>query len=715
MGIRRDVAERIPSWRPAVALMVAAFLGCAGGDGSPAPSGSIRNVLIVTLDTVRQDHLLPYGGPVKVPTLERLAQEGALFRQAFTVAPITLPSHVSLFTGLYPISHGVHNNTTFRLTDDARTLAEVLAAEGFRTGAVVGAQVLDSRYGLDQGFEVYDDLLPPQEVTRAAFVERPAVDVVDAGIAWLRERDDERWFLWLHLFDPHWDYAPPEPFRSRYRDAPYDGEIAYADHELGRVLELLRTRGDLDQTLIVVMGDHGESLGDHGESTHGLFLYDAVMHVPLVIRCPGVEHREVVDLVRIIDIFPTVLDLLGIPSPGPVSGQSMVPLLEGAADPGRAILMETQLPRLDYGWSDLAAVRDASWKYIRAPRPELYDLEADPGELRNLAPAAPADAYRNMLDSLEEESREIGSGSTAARDTVDPATRRGLESLGYISLGTRPRPSSDLPDPKDRVEELESIREALELVGAGRYAEVVPLLQELTARNPDSGFLLGHLGNALRKTGETDEAIAVLRRAAELEPGVYGLWNDLGIAYRQAGDSTKARECFRKVLEVNPSIATAYHNLAQIDQQEGNRKAAIEGYEEALRLDPHLLRSLQNLGLLYQDAGRDEEAVSLFLRLAHLDPTNDRAFYSAAFLLEDAGRLQESLEVLDEAALAHPGSPLPHVYKSEVLSDLGDLAAAEREAREALRLDGGSEAARSALDRIHRQRRAAEEGANPPG
>ncbi|MGD8374578.1 MAG: sulfatase-like hydrolase/transferase [Acidobacteriota bacterium] len=682
-----------------LALIVLLSLpGCGGPAGDAPDGGAPRNVLIVTLDTVRQDHLSVYGGPAAVPSLERLAAEGARFDSAFTTTPLTLPSHASLFTGLGPIAHGVHNNGSFRLTDAARTLAEVLAEQGFRTAAVIGAQVLDSRYGLDQGFELYDDLLPPEEQVQTLFVERPASQVVDAGIAWLQERQDERWFLWLHLFDPHWEYAPPEPFRSRYPDAPYDGEIAYADHELGRVLELLRSRGTLDRTLVVVTSDHGESLGEHGESTHGLFLYDAVMHVPLILRVPGMGARTISDLVRIVDIFPTVLDLLGLPPVEPMAGRSLVPLLQGEPDPGRVALMESWLPRLNYGWSDLAAVRDADWKYIRAPRPELYDERTDPGEIRDLAASGPADQYRALLDSLEQASRERGEADTAARQSPDPAERRALESLGYVSVGSAPGAPGDLPDPKDRVTEMEAIQHVIGLVATGRHEEAVPLLQELVARNPDSGFLRGHLGNALRQTGRTREAIEELLRATRLEPGDHGLWTDLGNAYLDLGETEEARRTFRKVLEVNPEVATAYHNLAQIDHMEGNRQAAIEGYEQALRLDPNLLRSLQNLGVLYQEEGRYGEAVSLFLRLCTLDPSNERAFYSAAYLLQAGGRLEESLVVLDEAQTVHPDSALPHLYKAEVRSKMGDREGAERELLEAQRLDPDSAAVRRALE-----------------
>ena len=669
----------------------------------PEPSAA-RNLLVLTFDTTRADHLSVYGGPAKVPHLEGLAREGVRFDHAFAPTPITLPSHVSLFTGLYPAAHGVRNNGTQRLGDEARTLAELLQERGFRTAAVIGSRVLDSRYGLDQGFDLYDDRLPPEERVDTLFAERRAAEVAERGIAWLRERTDERWFLWLHFFDPHWEYRPPEPFRSRYADSPYDGEIAYTDEQAGRVLGFVRERGWLDDTLVVATADHGESLGEHGESSHGIFLYDATMRIPLLMRHPGRLGRgqTVGQMVSLVDVMPTVLAVLDVPAGGtPFHGRPFSPGSGEGEEPGRLVWMESWMPRLSYGWSELLAVRDRRWKYIRAPRVELYDLAADPGERRDLVAAEEdrAAGYRRRLEEME---ALISAAQTPARNREPaPSERRALESLGYVSA-RRVVPTG--ADPKDKIVEYESVQRALELVSRERYAEAIPGLGELVRRNPRSTFLCQHLGNALRHAGRPDDGIRQLGRCAELDPEDFGTFLDLGSAFLTAGDLGAAEERLRRALELNPHLAQAWHNLGLVAARRERVEEAVRMYERALEEDPNLLRSLVNLGRLYETAGRTDEAIRLYLQVADLDPGNGRAFFSAGYLLFKGGRHQEALVVLDRAAHVDPDSPLPYLYRAQVYLALDDLDAAEREFREALARDPGSEDARRGLTAIQRRR-----------
>jgi arylsulfatase A-like enzyme len=384
MAYRHGNGERRYGW-PVLGALAALLLlpGLALADAPPA-----QNLLIITLDTTRADRLSAYGSDhASVPGMDRLFQEGARFDSAYTVSPVTLASHVSLFTGLYPRAHGVRNNATFRLGSDAVTLAERLRDAGFQTGAVVGSQVLHANHGLDQGFDEYDDSIRGQE--GSLFTQRNAEAVVDRGLEWLGERDkNSRWFLWLHLFDPHAEYEPPEPYRRQYAESPYDGEIAYADEQIRRMFSYLEQQGVMDRTLIVVTSDHGESLGDHGEPTHGIFVYDATARIPLLMRYPGriPSGRAIEDIVRIIDVAPTALEILGV-EPGNLSpqGSSLIPLVEGRKSPPRTAFIVSWAPRLLYGWSELTAIRAEGWKYIRAPRPELYALVDDPEETQDLA------------------------------------------------------------------------------------------------------------------------------------------------------------------------------------------------------------------------------------------------------------------------------------------------------------------------------------------
>jgi len=588
--------------RVAALLLVLGLLSC-GPERAPttAGSGPAANLLLITLDTTRADHLSAYGGTqAEVPNLDRLARAGVRFDLAFAPTPITLPSHASLLTGLYPTAHGVRNNGTFRLEDEAFTLAEALTATGVHTAAVIGSQILSSRYGLDQGFDLYDDALPPPETVKTLYVERRAAEVADRALGWLGARDSERWFLWLHFFDPHWEYAPPEPFRTRYADSPYDGEIAYVDQELGRVLDYLRDRGWLDRTAIIVAGDHGESLGEHGESSHGLFVYDATMRVPLLMRHPGTlpAGRQVDSLVRLVDVFPTALELLGVPyDAGAVHGKSLLPLAAGEAEDARTAWLESWPPRLNYGWSELSAVRDRDWKYIRAPRPELYALGPDPGEEDDQATVDPerVEEYRARLEQIEAAITPGAGGSLSSEQEPDYRTRRALESLGYVSSGVEETEGDDRADPKDKVEEYERVMRAVELVAQSRFSEAIPVLQQLVLDNPMSSYRHRHLAGALLGAGRTQEGIQELERGVELNPADFDTLTSLGSAFFGIGDLAKAEASFRGALAMNPHVAVAYHNLGLIAQQRGRPEQAIPMYERALEEDPALGRRVAAL------------------------------------------------------------------------------------------------------------------------
>ncbi len=688
------------------AALAVAMLSCADSTGPGRESGeAARHLLLVTFDTTRADHLSVYGGRAKVPHLERMAADGVRFDQALAPTPLTLPSHVSLFTGRYPPAHGVHNNGTYVLGDEAVSLTEILRAGGFQTAAILGSLVLDSRYGLDQGFELYDDQMPSQQTPGTLNVERPAEEVADRALAWLEARGEERWFLWLHFFDPHWEYRAPEPYGSDYSATPYDGEIAYADAQLGRVLDQLARRGWLDDTLVVLTSDHGESLDEHGESTHGLFVYDATTRIPLLMRHPGRlgQGRTVESLVSLVDVAPTILEVLGLPRGDlPAAGRSLLPVLEGEEGEPPAVFLETWAPRLDYGWSELTAIRDVRWKYIRAPRPELYDLQADPLELTDLAAVEP-ERVREYAGKLEALESSISSGDpTAERQQLDPQVRKALESLGYLSTGRAGSGSG--ADPKDKVMEMEAIQDAVEMLFHRRYDEAILGLQTLLLNNPDSPRLRQHLGNALLQTGRIHEAIAEFERSVQLAPEDFGLRTSLGSAYMRAGDSARAERSFLAVLAVNAHVAEVHHNLGLLAQGRGDTEAALASYENALAEDPTLLRAAVNLGLLYEKAARPRDAVRMYLRVAQLEPQNVRALFSAAFILVQNGAYQEALAVLDQARLSHPQSPLPHIYRSQVYRRMGDLQAAEQELQAALALDPDSAEAHQALEAMQSKR-----------
>ncbi|HEX2340615.1 MAG TPA: sulfatase [Vicinamibacterales bacterium] len=434
----------------AVAMLGAAWWRTARPE--PEPIG----VVLITLDTTRADRLSPYGlMDVSMPHLERLAREGVVFDRATSVAPLTLPAHSSIFTGLFPAAHGVRDNADQPLSAERTTLAEILKAQGFETAAFVASAVLDPGRGLDQGFHKYSGVSQTTltgRTTSLASVEsrqRRGDEVMSDAVKWLDGIGDARFFLWTHLYDPHRPYDPPEPFRSRQFD-PYIGEIAFVDSQIGRLLEALEHRGLLDRTLVVVAGDHGESLGEHGERDHGIFLYESVLRVPLIVRGPGFAPRRVGDVVRLVDVMPTILDALDLSAPA-MDGVSLVDVMHGTRRVDLEVVAESMYP-LWFGWSPLRALRSGRFKLVDAPRPELYDLERDPVETRNLFDDRPAlaDAMTRRLDALaggRHTLRDLNRGAVPAE------LRDDLAALGYVT-GSPMRTSANqnnLPDPKDRI------------------------------------------------------------------------------------------------------------------------------------------------------------------------------------------------------------------------------------------------------------------------
>jgi arylsulfatase A-like enzyme len=429
--------------------VVGGLVACTAGATMPRPS----NVLIVSLDTTRADRLPAYGyQSASMPALDRLAREGAVFDRATTVAPLTLTAHTSLFTGLYPTRHGVRDNADAPLDRVHPTLAEVLKRDGFKTAAFVGSSVLDANRGLSRGFDVYGDV-GASGARMHGKLRRPGNEVVDAALAWLDAADNSPFLLWVHLYDAHAPCRPPEPYRSRYAADSYEGAIAFADSQVARLLGALEARHQLDQTAIVVVADHGESLGQHGEDEHGIFIYDSVMHVPLLVRMPGAMPRRISSVTSVVDVMPTILDALGI-APVSTDGVSQVPAIRGetSAD-DRSLYTESFYPQR-FGWSPLRALRDGRFKLIDAPRPELYDLEADPFEEQNIY------SDRNVVaTAMASRLAAFSESPGPARDDaarVPPELRARLAALGYVGGAPRVRSAAGR-DPKDFIAEYNQI------------------------------------------------------------------------------------------------------------------------------------------------------------------------------------------------------------------------------------------------------------------
>jgi arylsulfatase A-like enzyme/cytochrome c-type biogenesis protein CcmH/NrfG len=571
--------------------LLASIVAC--GEGAPPDSGpagvappGIRDVLVVTLDTTRADRVSYAGASrVRTPRIDAVAAQGAAFLQAVTPVPVTLPAHASLFTGSNPPSHGVRSNGIFRLPPEETTLAELLRQAGFRTAAFVGAAVLDARFGLDQGFDHYDDAIPAQ-APGARAAERRASEVVAAALDWLRRQPAEPTFVWVHLFDPHAPYDPPEPERSRYADAPYDGEIAYADRMLGRLLDGYRELGRWQRALVVITADHGESLGEHGEKTHGNLLYEATVRVPLVVRAPGhPASLRIEEPVGLVDVTPTVAALLGLEPPADAEGISLVRQLAGEEVRGeeRLAYLETLYPFHHHGWSGLRGLRGARWKLIQGREPELYALDEDPAERHDLARERP-ERVAALAARLPAEP-EPGAGE--ARVELDAATLAELQALGYAWSGSaRERPEDELPDPRERIHLLEQMDAAILAFAEGHRGRGIELAERVVAAEPRSAGFLRELAHMYLASRRLAEAEATYARALARAPQDVAAWLARGAALRGLDRPQEALDAFERALELDPEDRAARHDrwatLLALGRNEEVRRRA----EAALRHDP---------------------------------------------------------------------------------------------------------------------------------
>jgi arylsulfatase A-like enzyme/Flp pilus assembly protein TadD len=622
------------------------------------------NVVVITVDTLRPDHLHCYGyDKIATPTLDGIAQGGTLFETGVTQTPLTPPSHASIFTGLNPPSHKVRDTGGFILSPSTPTLASILQDRGWDTGAFISSAVLKKRFGFDHGFSVYDDQMPRPGNTQEFLedAERRAGDTVDRAVAWLDGRTDKPFFMWVHLYDPHTPYDPPSPFRERYKDRPYDGEIAYADHELGRLMDTLRRKSPPEKTIVAVLSDHGESLGEHGEFSHGVFLYDSTMRIAYLLSGPGVPRGvRVKEQARTIDLLPTIIDLLGGAAPPGVEGSSLVPLFSGK-DAGTGISYgETLFPKINMGWAELRAIRTNQWKYIRAPKPELYDLSRDPKETNNVL-AEHAPEVRKLEAQLAAISHSTGAEKVETAQ-MDERTLAQLKSLGYTSGFTSRSYSlnGQGADPKDRVAILrlmneaeqpgsglsetrrtDLLREAVRMdptnpllyqsLGAslekeGRFDEAMKVYRTALANGLDNGRLRSRVGDLLVRAGKKAEAIPEYEQSLRMNPADTATQVNLATAYMETGRLADAERVLKGIVAIEPSNAAAQNGLGVLSIQRNDGTAARGYFEKAVELDPDLVDAYLNLGLLYKMVGeRDRARASFEQFLAKAPPRQYKA------------------------------------------------------------------------------------------
>jgi choline-sulfatase len=608
----------------------------SGAAGEPGPEKTPRSdVFLITIDTLRADHVHCYGyDRVQTPSLDLLAKQGVRFTQAFTPSPITNSSHASILTGLLPSSHGV-SDFGVPLLASHLTLAETLKKRGYRTAAFIGAVILDSKAlapGLDRGFEFYDNF-PAQSETKSRWgrLERRGMEVVQHAETWLTAQPTGPHFVWVHLYDPHDPYEPLPPYSETYKDRLYDGEIAYADSALGHFLAYLKKQGWYEGSLIVVVGDHGEGLGEHHEDTHGIFLYDSTTHVPLLVKLPDAREagRTVEAQVRTTDIMPSILEVLGVPASASLDGESLGPFIAGTEAAPRTVIGETEYP-LRFGWAPLRSVRKEGLKFIEAPKPELYDLKDDPGELRNNY--APWDGavqkLRKVLAELSAKSPEPAKTSAA---TVSAVTIDELHALGYlgpadaVSSTDVPEPSL-LPDPKDKIEEQNLLHTAMMASEDGKTDKARAALERVLQLDERSMLALSQLGRLEMTSGNYAKAAGYLRRAHEARPEDAAATFEYGRALELSGDLPGARDALQASLKLNPNQFAARLSLGRVYLSLGDAKAAEDQLEAAVLSQPGSAEAQSGLAKALIRQKKFADAVELLETIAS-SSNNDPAMF----------------------------------------------------------------------------------------
>jgi choline-sulfatase len=617
------------------------------------------NVILITLDTVRADRMGFLGSKLGLtPQLDALASQSVVFEHAYSQAPITPVSHATILTGTFPQYHGIRNFGD-RLPPSVPFLPDILHAQGYQTGAFVGSIILDPKNGFasgfERGFDVYNAGFHRQKTgeRREASMQRRGEVTLGFVLEWLGQQKGHPFFLWFHLWDAHDPYNPPEPFRSRFPGAPYNGGIAYVDATVGKLLDYLRNQGLYDNALIAVAADHGESLGEHGELTHSIFLYDATIHVPLLLKLPGnrFNGQRVNAAASLVDLTPTLLEALGQTPPKAMQGRSLLPLI-GNPHPGndRPSFATGDHSERSFGWSALASLRIGNQLYVRAPSPELYDMASDPGEKINLYPGNRATAVRLAIQ-LDNFVKRISTGAPQAlQDGLDEKSREKLSALGYVASGKTSPPTRI--DPKDRIDVANDMHDASLAIEEGKEATVIPLLLRVVAKDPQVQAAQYYLGIAYSRKGNFAKAIPPLRKAVELRPDALMAQYELAICLYETGDLNTAAAHFEILVENRPDWSDARYSLSSI----------------------------------YARTGRPEEAAKNLLVVLQGEPDHYRANLLLGRMLFLNGTFEEALPYLEKAAAVQTDSGEAHSFLADEYEKLGRTADAERERAEAGRL-----------------------------
>ncbi len=642
------------------------------------------NVLVITIDTLRSDRLSCYSPEAPLtPHIDSLAEKGVLFTRAFAHTTLTLPSHTNIFLGTIPLTHGVHTNATSVVKDRFVTMAEFFKTAGFQTGAFIGGSTLDSRFGLDKGFDVYDDDFKIRGAMKFFEAERSAEVVVGRAIGWLQKAQPP-WFLWVHLFDPHFPYEPPEPFRTEYSQSLYDGEVVNVDSKVGLLLEYLEKIKQDKSTIIVLSSDHGESLGDHGEMTHGIMAYNPTLWIPLIISSPGLKPRQVSQVVSHIDIFPTLCELLDLEIPSFLQGLSLVPAIKGKKLPPRRIYFESLYPYYEMGWAPLTGYIEDSKKFIDSPIPELYDLHKDFGESHNLIQPINAGTYQeNLSELIKSFSNQSGNKENTQ---INPDLMEKLRSLGYIS--SKSRIGNQRFDPHQDAKTLLPIYNQVISIysqrGKNPIEQSIAKLEHIIQTPNCIDQAYNYLSKIHFESGRLMKALEVLKAGLERFPDSYETFQLYSSYLLEAEENTtliQLLENHESINKENDPYIWLQLGIAYLRNHQ--QQKAIAALEKAIAIDDEYVDAYKNLGALHlsrwltQNNQEDyNRAVELFNQIIKIDPENSDAYTSRGVAYVQWGRIESAIKSWEQAVLLSPDAGKTYYYLGLAYLSKGDKAKA---------------------------------------
>ena len=672
------------------------------------------NVILITVDTLRADRIGCYGFPrIETPAIDLFASHGVKFERCIAPTPLTLPSHTSILTGTLPLFHGVRDNGGFIVPPELKTTAEAFKEQGYATAAFVGAYVLDSKWGLDQGFDYYFDRFDLSKFEKISLgtVQRPANEVMDEALKWLQENGEKEFFAWIHLYDPHTPYEPPKPFDTKYPNHPYLGEIAFTDTQLARLWKFLEEAGLTRNLFLVFASDHGESLGEHEEAAHGFFVYQEAIHVPLIFVTPFKKFQglSVSQVVSLVDVMPTMLEMAGFPIPPEVQGKSLVPrFFRPARDDGACAYAETFYPRFHYGWSELESLQTRRFKLIISPDPELYDLDEDPDEMKNLAPV-----LGKELASLEDQAgRFITRFSQNAYELdyrkIDEETRERLAALGYVGSFTDSAKleGKKLANPREKIGVFNELSRARETGMSGQAEEAIRIIQAIIAEDPEINDAYFVLGNIYFKQRNFEQAIAAFEQALERKPDDSFCVINIANSYQMMGKPEEAErfvidylkkgfsdsqlyyllgtlnynqkkydeaiKYYSECLSLNADSAASHNALAAIYILKEDLVRAEEHLNEAMALNPELTNLHHNRAQLLEKQGEVSQAIEAYLRELEHSPTHFKASFNLARLYRQIGETGNEQKYLEQTIEAAPEFPLSYFYLARIYLNRGE-------------------------------------------